>query len=394
MLRAMETTAADIERFGFPVDGDALALREAAARFARERLAPGAAARDRERRFPVELLGEIGELGLFGVKVPALHGGPGGTHEAYALVMEAIARACASTAVILASTNLVSGILAARASTEQQRRFLRPLAAGSVGPAAFCLTEPDAGSDASALRTVARRQAGGYVIDGSKMWITSGAYAGVYLVFAKTDPATGSRGISAFVVERGTPGLHIGKDEPKMGLRSSGTVALSFEGCRVPEEQRIGDEGDGYPMALEALGGGRVGIAAQALGIAEAAFAEGLRYARGRKVFGRTVADFQASQFALADSRMDLDAAWLLTLRAARLLDGGARAPMETSLAKLAASEACGRVVDRMLQLHGGYGYSEEQPIERLYRDARITRIYEGTSEIQRLVIARELLRA
>ena len=210
---------------------------------------------------------------------------------------------------------------------------------------------------------------------------------------ARTDADAGTRGISCFVVDRGTPGLTIGKDEPKMGLRSSGTVALFFDGCRIAADQRLGEEGQGYRMAMSALGAGRIGIAAQAIGIGEAALREGLRYAAEREAFGKAVLDFQNSQFVAADSRCDLDLAWLAMLRAAKLMDRGERAAMESSMAKLVASEGCGRVVDRMLQLHGGYGYSEEQTIERLYRDARITRIYEGTSEIQRLVIARELLR-
>lgn len=222
-------------------------------------------------------------------------------------------------------------------------------------------------------------------------WITSAAQAGIHLVFASTDRPARSHGITAFIVEKGTPGLVVGREERKMGLRSSGTAALSFEGCRVPDANRVGEVGRGYSIALEALGAGRTGIAAQCLGIAEAAFGSGLRYVADRRAFGQRVLDFQNTRFVLADSRTDLDAAWLLTLRAAKLLDEGRRARMETSMAKLAASEACGRVVDRMVQLHGGYGYSREYLIERLYRDARVTRIYEGTSEIQRMVIAREL---
>jgi alkylation response protein AidB-like acyl-CoA dehydrogenase len=294
--------------------------------------------------------------------------------------------------VILASSNLVACILAEHASEEQKRRFLVPYAQGQLGPAGFCLTEPNAGSDAAALQTRARKDGDGWILDGAKQWITSGAHAGLYLVFAKSDPDAGREGMSCFVVDRGTPGLHIGKDEAKMGLRSSGTVQLHFEDCRVDDDRLIGAPGRGYAIALSALGSGRVGIAAQALGIAEAAFREGLSYARERRAFGSRVVDFQASQFALADSRTDLDASWLLMLRAARLLDDGARASAETSMAKLAASEAYGRVVDRMLQLHGGNGYSEEYAIERLYRDARITRIYEGANEIQRMIVARGLV--
>ena len=383
---------AELERFGFDFTEDQLLMREAARTFARDQLAEGAAQRDKTRRFPIELIAELGQMGLLGMKVPVDDGGAGADHTGYVLAMEAIAEACASVAVILASSNLVSAILAEHASSVQRARWLRPFAQGDLGPAGFCLTEPDAGSDAAALRTVARRDGDHFVIDGSKQWITSGAHAGLYLVFAKTRPEAGREGISCLIVERGTPGLSIGKDEDKMGLRSSGTVQVHFENCRIAADQLIGEEGRGYGIALGALGSGRIGIAAQALGIAEAAFTEGVSYASQRKAFGQRVCDFQASQFAIADSRTELDGAWLLMLRAARLLDRGIRAPAETSMAKIAASETCGRVVDRMLQLHGGNGYSEEYPIERLYRDARITRIYEGANEIQRLIVARPLL--
>ena len=264
---------------------------------------------------------------------------------------------------------------------------------GKLGLAAFCLTEPQAGSDAAALTTTAREDGDAWVLDGSKQWITSGAHAGLYVVFAKTDPPAGTRGISCFIVERGTPGLEVGREEPKMGLRSSGTVALHFEGCRIPKDHLLGDRNHGYGIALSALNAGRIGIAAQSLGIGEAALAAGLSHSVARKAFGQRIADFQLSQQALADSRTELDAAWLLMLRAARLLDRGERASLECSSAKLYGSEACGRVVDRMLQLHGGYGYSEEYAIERLYRDARVTRIYEGANEIQRLIVAREMIR-
>ncbi len=383
----------DLSRLGFSFTPEQLLMREAAAEFARTRLAPTAAERDRTRQYPIDLIAELGTMGLLGMKVPVDDGGAGTDHTGYVLAMEAIAEACASVAVILASSNLVASILTEHADAAQRERWLRPYARGELGPAAFALTEPDAGSDAAALRTVARREGDAFVLDGSKQWITSGAHAGVFLVFAKTDPEAGSRGISCFVVERGCEGLSIGKDERKMGLRSSGTVQLHFEGCRVPADHLIGELGRGYAIALGSLGAGRIGIAAQALGIGEAAFAAGIEYARQRRAFGKRVADFQASQFALADARTELDQAWLLMLRAARLLDDGIKAPAETSMAKLAATEACGRVVDRMLQLHGGNGYSEEYSIERLYRDARITRIYEGANEIQRMIVARELLR-
>lgn len=389
----METVSQRLDRLGFPLTAEQKQMRDAAATFARDRLAPGAAERDRTRVFPLEIVRELGELGLLAMKVPMEEGGTGADNTSYALAMEAIAEACASTAVILASSNLSSIILSKYGNPAQKEKWLRPYAEGKLGPASFALTEPGAGSDAAAIRTTARRDGESYVLDGAKQWITSGAHAGIHVLFAKTNPDGGSRGMSCFVIEKGTPGLIVGREEQKMGLRSSGTVALQLEGCRIPAANRLGDEGQGYAIALGALGGGRVGIAAQALGIAEAAFQEGVRYASERVAFGQTVASFQANQFVIADSRIELDAAWLLTLRAAALLDRGEKASMETSAAKIAASETCGRVVDRMLQLHGGYGYSEEYPIERLYRDARITRIYEGTNEIQRTIVAREILR-
>ncbi len=382
----------DLSRLGFDFSDEQLAMREAALSFARERVAPGAVERDRTREYPLPLVRELAEMGLLAMKVSPEDGGAGADNTAYALAMQAIAQACASIAVILASSNLVGNILNAHANEEQRERFLRPFASGQLGPASFALTEPGAGSDAAALKTTARSEGDEWVIDGAKNWITSGAHAGIFLVFARTDASAGTRGVGCFVVERGTAGLEIGKDEGKMGLRSSGTVALHFDACRVPDSHRIGPPSHGYGLALEALGAGRVGIAAQALGIAEAAFAAGVEHACERRAFSQRIADFQASRFAIADSRCDLDQAWLLTLRAARLLDRGDRAALEGSMAKLCATEACGRVVDRMLQLHGGYGYSEEYLIERLYRDARITRIYEGANEIQRMIIARELV--
>jgi alkylation response protein AidB-like acyl-CoA dehydrogenase len=382
-----------LKRLGMELTEEQLLIRETALTFARGRLAPGAMKRDREAAFPLEFFPELAEMGLLAMKVPLEEEGAGTDNVGYVLAMEAISEACASTAVILASSNLATKILSDHGTAEQKARWLRPYAKGTLGPASFALTEPGAGSDAGAIKTTARRDGDSYVLDGQKMWITSGAHAGIHLVFAKTTPEAGAKGISAFVVEKGTPGLSVGAEEDKMGLRSSGTVALFFEGCRIPKENLIGPEGQGYLVALSALAAGRIGIAAQAAGIAEAAFREGLSYAHERKAFGQRVSDFQNSQFVLANARMELDASWLLTLRAARLLDSGEPARMESSMAKVFATETCGRVVDAMLQLHGGYGYSREYTIERLYRDARVTRIYEGTNEIQRTVIAREILK-
>ena len=377
---------------GAPLTDEQLIIATTARTFAAWRLAPGAAERDRTGEFPKEEIHALGDLGLLGMKVPTEEGGAGTDNVGYCLAMQAIAQTCASTAVVLASSNLAAKILSSHGTPEQKAKWLRPYVEGKLGPASFALSEPGCGSDASALTTTARWATDGWVLSGNKMWITSGAHAGLHLVFARTD-GPGASGISCFIVERGTPGLVVGKEEDKMGQRASGTVALHFDDCRLPHENLVGERGGGYGVALSALGAGRVGIAALSLGIAEAALAAGTAYARERQVFGKPLSDFQNTQFVLADSRMELDAAWLMMLRAARLLDTGDKAAAETSMAKLFASEACGRVVDRMLQVHGGYGYSRDYPIERLYRDARVTRIYEGTSEVQRLVIARELLR-
>lgn len=390
-IRSMGLDTGRALTLGFDLTDEQRLVYESTLEFGRERLAPGAAERDEAERFPAEHIGALAELGLLAMKVSEEDGGSGADNVAYALAMSAVAEADASVAVILASSNLATKILADHATPQQKERWLGPYSRGELGPASFALTEPHAGSDASALRTTATRDGDGWILRGEKMWITSAAQAGLHLVFAVTEPGRGTRGISCFIVERGTPGLSVGREERKMGLRSSGTAALSFDGCRVADDCRVGEAGRGYSIALEALGAGRVGIAAQSLGIAEAAFREGLRYSGEREAFGKRLIDFQNTRFSLADTRTELDAAWLLTLRAAKLLDRGERAGMETSMAKVAASEACGRAVDRMVQVHGGYGYSREFAIERLYRDARVTRIYEGTNEIQRLVIAREL---
>lgn len=382
----------DVHRLGFSLTEEQRLIGDAARDFAQRRLAPGAAERDKTGKFPLEHVQELAQLGLLAMKVSAADGGSGTDNIGYALAMQAIAEACTSTAVILASSNLASKILGDHASAAQKEKWLRPYAQGTLGPASFALTEPSGGSDAAALRTTARLDGNQWVLDGEKCWITSGAHAGIHIVFARSDDARGKEGISCFVVEKGTPGLGVGKEEDKMGQRASGTVALHFENCRIPADNLVGRRGAGYGIALSALGAGRVGIAALSLGVAEAALSAGLDYCRERKVFGQPLSEMQNTQFVLADSRMELDAAWLMMLRAASLLDTGDRAGGESSMAKLYATEACGRVVDRMLQLHGGNGYSREYPIERLYRDARVTRIYEGTSEVQRIVIARDLL--
>ena len=361
--------------------------------FAGERVAPGAAARDHEGRFPVELVDEMAALGLLGVKVDADDGGAGADVVSYVLAIYAVSRACASTGVTMAVCNLAADILAHEGNADQKRRFLTPYLEGKLGAGTFCLSEPHCGSDAAALSTTAVDDGDSYVLNGSKQWITNGGHAGLHIVFAKTSPDKKSHGVSCFVVEAGTPGLIVGKAEKKMGLRGSNTVQLTFEDCRVKKANLLGERDRGYAIALKNLDGGRIGIAAQSCGIADAALAEGARYAKERTAFGAPIEKLQAIQILMADSAVDVDTAKLLTLRAAAAKDAGSpRTARESSMAKLFASEAAGRVADRMLQVHGGYGYVEEYAIERLYRDARVTRIYEGTSEVQRIVIARDVL--
>lgn len=384
-------TYPDLDRLGFDLSDDQRAVRETMMRFGAERLAPGAAERDKAGLFPTDVMAEFAALGGMAMKVAPEDDGPGLDATGYALAVEAIARADASVAVVMVASNLAASILAANATEEQRARLLRPLARGERGAAAFALTEPGAGSDAAAIRTTARRDGDGWVIDGAKQWITGAAGAEVFTVFAKT-PDHGDRAVTCFAIEAGTPGFEVGRKEDKMGLRSSGTAMLHFDGCRVGDDAVIGAPGQGYAVALAALAPSRIAIAAESLGIAERAFELGLAYAQERHAFGQPVAGFQNSRFVLADARAALDQAWLLTLRGARLIDRGVRIRGEASMAKLVASETCGKVVDAMLQLHGGNGYARDYEIERLYRDARVMRIFEGTSEIQREVIARDLL--
>ena len=382
------------DRLGFPLTEEQLMVGETARNFGIQRLLPGAQERDHSGTYPHEFFEELAELGLLAMKVDEEDGGSGVDNVAYLLAMAGIAEGCASTAVILASSNLATWILGKHASSEQKSRWLKPYAEGKLGPASFALSEPHCGSDAAALTTTATLEGDEYVLSGSKMWITSGAHAGIHVLFAKSNPEAGAGGISCFVIEKGTPGLSIGREEDKMGQRASGTVALHLDNCRVPVSNLVGKAGDGYKIALSALGGGRVGIAGLCLGLAEAAFAEGLQYAADRKAFEQRVLDFQNTRFVLADARTALDAAWLMAVRAATLLDRNGDAAMESSMAKVYATEVCDQVVDKMLQLHGGYGYSKEYRIERIYRDARVTRIYEGSSEVQRIVIGRQLARS
>jgi alkylation response protein AidB-like acyl-CoA dehydrogenase len=369
------------------------AVQETARAFARDQVAPAAAENDRLGRFPADLVRGLGELGLLAVNVPEAHGGSEAGAVAYALALMEIAAADCATAVTMAVTNMVGEIIARFGTEAQRARHLPRLASGEHLAGAFALSEPQAGSDAAAMRTRAVRRGEGWVLDGEKQWITSGDVAGVLVVWAKTDPAAGSKGVTAFLVEGGTPGLVIGRHEKKMGIRASSTVALAFDGCEVPDSARLGELGAGYRIALAALDGGRIGIASQATGTIRAALEASVRYAKERQTFGVPIAEHQAIRFMLADLATEHDAARLLALRAAALKEAGLPFTREASMAKLFASEAAQRAVSHAVQIHGGYGYTDAFPVERYFRDARVQTIYEGTSEIQRLVIARELLK-
>ncbi|HET7823821.1 MAG TPA: acyl-CoA dehydrogenase family protein [Anaeromyxobacter sp.] len=379
----MDFEPSDVER----------AVQETARRFARDAVAPAAAANDRARRFPADLVRGLGQLGLLAVNVPAAFGGSEAGPVAYALALAEIAAADCSVAVTMAVTNMVGEIIARFGTEAQKGRCLPRLASGEWLAGAFALSEPQVGSDAAAMTTRAVRKGSGWVIDGAKQWITSGDVAGVLVVWAKTDPAAGASGATAFLVEQGTPGLSAGRHEDKVGLRASSTVPLTFEGCEVPDEARLGEVGQGFRIALSALDGGRIGIGAQAVGTMQAALDLSTRYAKERRAFGVPIAHHQAIAFMLADMATDLAASRLLVLRAAWLKGAGQSFTREASQAKLFASEAAQRAVSKAVQIHGGYGYTEEFPVAKLFRDARVQTIYEGTSEIQRIVIARELLK-
>ena len=352
---------------------------------------PVAAALDREERFPAEIVKGLADLGLMGVNVPAALGGAEAGVVAYSLAMTEIARACASTAVTMAVTNMVAEVIARFGTEAQRERHVPHLTSGEYAAGAFALSEPEAGSDPGAMRTTAERVPGGWLLRGQKQWITSGSRAGVMVVWARTG-GPGTRGISTFLVERGTPGMRPGKHEDKLGLRASETVPVTFDDCLVPEDALLGQLDQGFRVAMMALDGGRIGIASQAIGIATAALEEAAAYARERKQFGKPIGDFQAIQWMLADSRTELDAARLLTLRAATLKEAGRPFTREAAMAKLYASEAANRICNRNVQIHGGYGYVRDFAAERHLRDVRVTTIYEGTSEIQRTVIARSVL--
>lgn len=362
--------------------------------FAESEVKPLAKELDETGHFPRETFRKAAELGLTGVAFPEENGGAAMDHVCYAIMIEEISRVCASTGVILSVQNSLYCDPVYRFGTEEQKKkFLTPYARGEkIG--CYALTEPQAGSNAAALRTKAVLKGDKYIVNGTKAWITNGGAADAAIVYTNTHPEKGEKGITALVIEKGTPGFAAGKEEKKLGINATACCELSFTDCAVPVANRIGNEGDGYKVALSTLDGGRIGIAAQATGIAQGAFEAALAYAQQRQAFGHPISDFQAIQFMLADMATEIDAARLLVRKAAWKQDSGARFTMEASIAKLFASEMATRVAHKAIQIHGGYGYSREYPVERAYRDARITEIYEGTSEIQRLVIASWVLKS
>ncbi len=360
--------------------------------FADKELVPAAAELDIQERFPEENLKKMAELGLMAMTVPEEYGGSGMDNVSFALAMMEVGRACASTAVTMSVTNMVAEGIYRFGTEEQKRKYIPPIASGEYAAASFALTEPWAGSDAGAIKTTAVRDGDYYVINGEKIFITSGAYAGVMMVAVVTDKSKGKHGISVLLVEQGTPGLTIGKAEEKMGQRGSNTVSLVFEDCRVPAENLLGQEGDGFKIMLADLDGGRIGIGSMACGVMRACLEESIKYSKGRVQFGRPISQFQAIQWMIADMATDLEAAENMVLRAAWLKDQGVRFTKAASMAKLFATEAANRAAYKAVQIHGGYGYTREFPVERFYRDIRVTTLYEGTSEIQRIVIARNIL--
>ena len=369
-----------------------LMIRDTARQFANDELAPTVLERDEKEEFPYDAVKKMGELGFMGMMVSEQYGGAGLDTISYVLALEEIGKVDASACVIMSVNNsLVCWGLESFGTEEQKQKYLADLASGKkLG--AFALSEPEAGSDATNQRTTATRDGDEYVLNGAKNFITNGAHADVVLVMASTDRSKGARGVSAFVVEKGTPGLSVAKKEKKMGIRSSDTVSLAFEDCRIPVVNRIGEEGFGIKLALKTLDGGRIGIATQALAIAEASLDASIKYSKERKAFDKPIADLQAIQFKLAEMATDIEAARQLILHAASLKDNKQPYATEAAMAKLFASKISVRCALEAVQIHGGYGYIREYHVERYLRDSKITEIYEGTSEIQKMVISRALL--
>jgi butyryl-CoA dehydrogenase len=376
----------------FQLTDEQMMIQSMVRAFAREVLLPTATERDHTREFPAENLRRMAELGLMGMMVPPEYDGAGADTLSYVLALQEVAYACASTAVVMSVHNSIVCETINRFGTEEQKQiYLKPLAAGEV-IGAFALTEPHAGSDPVSQTTSAARDGERYVVHGTKRFITSGKNAGLTIITAKTDKAKRHKGISAFIVKKGTPGFSVGKTEEKMGLCASDTTDLVFKNCPIPAKNLLGKEGDGFKIAMTALDSGRIGIAAQSVGLAQAALDAAVSYAKQREQFGQPISKFQGLRWMLADMATQLEAARQLTFSAAAKKDRGERYTMQASMAKLFASHMVNHVTAKALQIHGGYGYMKEYPVERFYRDARVFTIYEGTSEIQRVVIANHLL--
>jgi butyryl-CoA dehydrogenase len=359
----------------------------------RTEFAPKAMERDRTKEFPADNIKKLGELGLMGMMVPPEYGGSGADTVSYVLALAEVAYACASTAVVMSVHNSIVCESVLRYGTEdQKKRYLRPLASAEI-LGAFSLTEPNAGSDPARQTTKAVFDGDGYILNGRKRFTTTAKNAGLIIVTAKTDEKQRHKGISAFLVRQGTPGLSVGPLEDKMGLRASDTADLIFEDCRIPVEDRLGNEGDGFLIAMTGLDGGRIGIAAQSLGVARAAFDAAVHYAQEREQFGQTISKFQGLRWMIADMATEIEAARLMALSAAEMKDSGENYTLPAAMAKLFASEMVNRITAKAVQIHGGYGFTKEYPVERYYRDARVFTIYEGTSEIQRVVISNHIFK-
>ncbi len=376
----------------FALTEEQVMIQTMARDFAREVVMPGAARRDRTGEFPREILNQMGELGFMGMMVPEQYGGAGVDTVSYVLALTEIAYACASTAVVMSVHNSICCESILHFGSEEQKKTWLPKMCTGECIGAFALTEPHAGSDPASQRTRAVLDGDHWVINGSKQFITTGRNSGIIIVTAVTDKAKRHRGISAFLVPQGTEGLIIGKDEQKLGLKASDTVPLTFEDLRIPKENILGKPGDGFKIAMTALDCGRIGIAAQSVGVAQACMHEAIEYMHAREQFGRPISDFQGLRFKVADMATQIEAARMLCLNAASLKDLGRRYTREASMAKLFASEMVNQVAAQAIQVHGGYGYTQEYPMERHYRDARVFTIYEGTSEIQRVVISNNIL--
>ncbi len=377
----------------FELSEDHIMMRDAAREFTEKRIKPIAEEMDEKGEMPAEILAETGELGYFGMLAPEDQGGLALDTLSYALTIEEIAKGCAALAIMISVQNsLVIRAIATYGTDEQKAKYLPKLASGEfIG--AYSLSEPNSGTDAGSLQCRAEKKGDEYILNGTKNWVSSAGFASVILVFVRTDPEKGSKGVSCLIVDKDTPGLTLGKPEKKMGLKASDTRELSFMDAKVPASQLLGQEDAGFKVALSLLDNGRIGVAAQSLGIAQAAFDEALNYAHERVQFGKRLIDFQAIQFKLAEMATRIDAARLLTYRAAVLKDSEGRYSKEISMAKLFSSQTANFVCNEAVQIHGGYGYVKEYPVERYFRDARVTEIYEGTTEAQKMVISRWLMK-